>query len=62
MGNVGDIDPYGLSFNFLIKYKRLCFFDQKCVIKDLDLRGDWFHKIMHILHNIHIWNYVVGKL
>jgi len=48
MGNVGDIDPYGLSFNFLIKHENLCFFDQKCVIKDLDFRGDWLHEIMQI--------------
>ena len=36
--------------------------NQKCVIKDLDFGGDWFHEIIHFLHNIHIRSYAIRKL
>ena len=36
-------------------------FGQKIVIKDLDLRMDWFHEIIHFLHNIPIWSYADRK-
>jgi hypothetical protein len=54
----GGLDPVLIK----ISCQRHTSFDQKCVIKYLDFRWDWFHEIMHILHNIHIRNYAASKL